>query len=113
MTTAVLDEDLVLEHAIAPGHDDRRRVLRDRGHQLRAARRRSTLAGLKPASARSACREHVRRTAGPMFGQVRSGDYDTGAGTSVRLSCLANGTTKKIADVRVGDSVLATDPATG
>jgi len=48
-----------------------------------------------------------------MFGQVRSGDYDTGAGTSVRLSCLANGTTKKIADVRVGDSVLATDPATG
>ena len=110
VTAAVLDENLVREHAVAPGRDDRRRVLRDCGHQLRAARRRS---GLKPAFARSTCRVHTRRAPRPASPQVRSGDYDTGHQIDGGVVCLANGTTKPIRDVHVGDSVLATDPATG
>jgi hypothetical protein len=91
----------------------RRFSLRDRGHQLRAARRRSTLSGLKPAFARSACREHGRRVAGPVSPQVRSGVYDTGAEGDGGLSCLADGTTKPISEIEVGDEVLAYDPDTG
>ncbi len=113
MTAAVLDEDLVLDQVVASGDADRRRELRDRGHQLRAARRRSMLAGPKPAFARSACREHGRRAPAAASPQVRSGVYDDSAGTDGGLSCLANGTTKPIRDVHEGDSVLATDPSTG
>lgn len=113
MTTAVLDEDLVLKHAVASGHDDWRRVLRDRGHQLRAARRRSTLPRLKHASARPTFCSGHRRAVGSVSSQVRSGDYDTGARGDGGVVCLANGTTKRIADVHEGDKVLARNPETG
>ena len=113
MTALLLEPIIGTGHAVASDHDDRRRELRDRGHQLRAGRRRSTLSGLKPASARSGCREHGRRIVEAPSAQVRSGVYDSGVEGDVRLSCLANGTTRAIADVKVGDQVLATDPETG
>lgn len=100
-------------HAVASGHDDRRRVLRDRGHQLRAGRRRSGLPRLKHASARSTCRTHARRAVEATSPQVTSGDYDTGDQIDGGLSCLANGERRPIAEIREGDMVLATDPETG
>lgn len=65
------------------------------------------------ASARPAFCPGHRRVVEAASSQVRSGVYDTGAGTGVRLSCLANGERRPISEVREGDHVFATDPETG
>jgi hypothetical protein len=75
-------------------------------------RRRSGLPRPKPAFARPTLCSGNRRTSDHTSPQVRSGEYDDTAGIGVWLSCLANGETKPIADVQVGDQVLAADPET-
>ncbi len=64
MTALVLDRSAGIEHTVACGHGDRRREVRDSGHQLRAGRRRSGLLRLETAFARSACRSHPCRWPG-------------------------------------------------